>query len=217
MILPQPLSAEVSARIVHDKRALLRHINIYAEMSKELAAGSQELRDNMDRISAKTAALARLVDADRLLQVLQTGGVAVSPVSLRAVVDDGLRKAQKNWGSIMPTVKGQATVAGIAPHLSIAVQELVANSQEHAQAGPVTLSVSEGPQPCLTVTSPSDTPADPSLFEAYAVGSGQKRPGAGLGLFLVRQIAAAHGGSLEALDADDRTFALRMTLPAAHT
>ena len=114
-------------------------------------------------------------------------------------------------------VQGVAEVAGVPPYLAFAVQELLSNVEEFAAEGArVSITLRQEPKPSLEVSHASSVVAEAKFFEPYAVGPGQKRPGAGLGLFMVAQIAAAHGGTCEAIDAGPEAFAVRLTLkPAA--
>ena len=54
------------------------------------------------------------------------------------------------------------------------------------------------------------------IFEKFgrATGDGAARPGTGLGLFIARSIAEAHGGSLEVRSAPQRGATFTLTLPA---
>jgi signal transduction histidine kinase len=53
------------------------------------------------------------------------------------------------------------------------------------------------------------------IFEKFGrVNVGEKsKPGTGLGLFIARSIAEAHGGSLEVRSAPDRGATFRLSLP----
>ena len=56
----------------------------------------------------------------------------------------------------------------------------------------------------------------PQLFEAYQRGSAHRRsPGIGLGLYLCRQIIAAHGGTIELQSVPDQGTIFEFTLPVA--
>jgi signal transduction histidine kinase len=53
------------------------------------------------------------------------------------------------------------------------------------------------------------------IFEKFGrvVGSGTARPGTGLGLFIARSIAEAHGGVLEVQSAPDQGATFTLELP----
>jgi two-component system, OmpR family, sensor kinase len=53
------------------------------------------------------------------------------------------------------------------------------------------------------------------IFEKFGrVSSGQGKPGSGLGLFISRSIAEAHGGSLEVHSTPARGSTFTLNLPA---
>ena len=210
-------SAALASRITHDKKALLRHINIYAEMAKEEALSGDALAEHMDRIIAKTTGVARLMDIERMLGVFAEGALPLARTALHSIVSDVLEKHEDALSGFDVDVRGMAEVAGVPSYLAFAVQELLSNVEEFAAEGArVSITLRQEPAPLLEVSHASSVVAGPEFFEPYAVGPGQKRPGAGLGLFMVAQIAAAHGGTCEAIDAGPEAFAVRLTLkPAA--
>jgi signal transduction histidine kinase len=55
------------------------------------------------------------------------------------------------------------------------------------------------------------------IFEKFgrAAGTGAAKPGTGLGLFIARSIAEAHGGSLDVESAPQAGATFTLTLPAA--
>jgi signal transduction histidine kinase len=62
---------------------------------------------------------------------------------------------------------------------------------------------------------PGIAPEDQRLiFEKFGrATAGGAKPGTGLGLFIARSIAEAHGGSLEVMSAPDRGATFRLELP----
>ncbi|MEU9701896.1 HAMP domain-containing sensor histidine kinase [Streptomyces sp. NPDC047981] len=101
------------------------------------------------------------------------------------------------------------------------VRNLVANAVAHnVPGGSVEVSVDGG---VVTVvnTGPVVDPVDvPGLFEPFRRGEGRDRmgPGAGLGLSIVRSIAAAHGGTVSAVargEGDGGGLVVTVTLPVS--
>jgi two-component system sensor histidine kinase/response regulator len=57
----------------------------------------------------------------------------------------------------------------------------------------------------------------PQLFEPFRRGSTSARDGLGLGLYIVRQIAQAHGGSVEVRSSKEAGTTFHLELPRSHT
>jgi two-component system sensor histidine kinase BaeS len=93
-------------------------------------------------------------------------------------------------------------VDGDAASLARAVQNLIANAIRHGAAGKWVgiRAAAEGRNVAISVEDrgPGIAPRDlPHLFEPFYRGRGADRVrGSGLGLTIVKQIAAAHGGSV---------------------
>lgn len=100
------------------------------------------------------------------------------------------------------------------------LRNLIENALRHG-APPVEIDVrAEGPYVKLTVfdRGPGISDADRErIFEPFyrATVAGEKRPGAGLGLALVRQIARRHGGDVEPVRRDDGAAGFAVSLPKA--
>ncbi len=97
------------------------------------------------------------------------------------------------------------------------VTNLVANAVKHGGRGSVTVSAArEGDTAVLTV---ADTgPGIPSeeqgrIFDAFAQGSRAGGGGLGLGLYIARSIASAHGGEIKVESAEGRGTTFRVELP----
>jgi signal transduction histidine kinase len=88
------------------------------------------------------------------------------------------------------------------------VDNLLLNATRHGRP-PVTVGArGEGSQVVVTVSdSGPGVPRDvlPRLFERFGRSTG----GTGLGLYIVRELALAHGGTVE-YDADENMFAIRL-------
>ncbi|MFE5936928.1 ATP-binding protein [Streptomyces sp. NPDC056470] len=108
----------------------------------------------------------------------------------------GVGRGQEGGGGEGPVVRGSRVLLGQL------VRNLVANAVVHnVPGGSVEVRVDGG---VVTVenTGPVVAPGEvPGLFEPFRRGAGRDRmgPGAGLGLSIVRSIAAAHGGTVGAV------------------
>ncbi|MEM6954077.1 MAG: hybrid sensor histidine kinase/response regulator [Myxococcota bacterium] len=93
---------------------------------------------------------------------------------------------------------------------------LLANALEHGADAPIGVQLRRDGDGLHLRVSNRGEPIDPAslatLFDAFARGR-MDAPGLGLGLFIVRSIADAHGGTVEASsDADATHFSVRMPL-----
>lgn len=118
----------------------------------------------------------------------------------------------------------QATVSvrGTLGGLRRALTSLLDNAIRHARAS-ITVTVSQsGPNAIIEVTDDGpgiDAAVLPRIFDRYAsaAGDGAAESGRrryGIGLALVSEIAARHGGEISAHNADGGGATLRLTLPA---
>jgi signal transduction histidine kinase len=105
--------------------------------------------------------------------------------------------------------------------LAQVISNLVANAVQHGDGSPIRVRLVDGPgQVTLEVHNQGEPiPADsiPRIFEALQRAEGSGGPGVGLGLYIVDQIARAHGGTVEVDSAEGRgtTFRVRLPRPAA--
>ncbi len=102
-----------------------------------------------------------------------------------------------------------------------AVENLLANAVQHAPTGtPVSVGITReesASQPKAVVTISDQGPGIdpvllPRLFERFARSSSST--GLGIGLFLARRIAEAHGGAIEVTSRLRRGTQFRLVLPA---
>ncbi|MFE9135141.1 sensor histidine kinase [Streptomyces sp. NPDC007355] len=136
----------------------------------------------------------RLIDGLLLLARGERGLAEREDVPLGEVV-------QEEYGAAT-VVPGGGVVRGSRVLLAQLVRNLVANAVAYNVPGGVVDVRVEGGVLTVTNTGPV-VPADEvdGLFEPFRRGEGRDRtgPGAGLGLSIVRSVAAAHGGSVRAV------------------
>jgi signal transduction histidine kinase len=166
---------------------------------------------------------------DQLLDFTRSrlgGGFPVRPVTsdlakiCRATIDE---LHAKHPEAVFVLEVSDSCVGNWDPdRLAQLVGNLVANAVDHADSGtPVRVRLSEDDQDVLLqVANQGDPiPAEllPTIFEAFRrrTGANPSR-GLGLGLFIAREIAQAHGGSIHAESvAATRTTTLTVRLPRA--
>ena len=107
-------------------------------------------------------------------------------------------------------------VAGDEAHLRQAICNLVTNAVRHTEPGtPIEVSVRDG-QVVVADQGPGVAEEDlPRVFDRfYRAAAARSKPGAGLGLAIVREAAEAHGGKATA-ESSATGARFRLTLPVA--
>jgi two-component system, sensor histidine kinase and response regulator len=161
---------------------------------------------------------------DQLYEVARArlgDGIRIEPraVDLAAIVHDvvreqGLARADH---AVELTVRGDATGRWDAVQLARAASNLIGNALTHgAREAAVRVTV-DGGDPRRVEVEVWNAGAIPAevvarVFQPFARGPGSTR-GLGLGLFIVQQIVAAHGGQLTFDTSAERGTAFRFALP----
>ncbi len=168
-----------------------------------------ELAEGVDRNAAQ---LRRLLD-----DLLTASRAHMRTLDLRPVelaVDEhleslvaALRNARPDTEVVLDAAPGLVAYADPG-RFGQMVDNLLLNAVRHGQP-PVTVGArAEGNQVVVTVSDAgAGVPREilPRLFERYGTSTG----GTGLGLYIVRELALAHGGTAE-YDAAEKTFAIRL-------
>ena len=159
-----------------------------------------------------------LLDTARLEQGLFT--LAPGVVDLAELVRETAETWRTDSADVAVRAPEELCVAGDPARLRQALENLLSNARQHSPDGvPVSVEVktetrADGRWAVLTVqdAGPGIAPALlPNLFTRFGGGPGSK--GLGLGLYLARGIAEAHGGTLT-VDATPGTGAcFRLALP----
>jgi signal transduction histidine kinase len=168
---------------------------------------------------------------DMIGQVLAYGGMqsrrklAHAPVDISAVIDEAI--ATCRWMADEQSVviethvdRNLPLVDGDAASLARAVQNLIGNAIRHGAAGKWVAIRAAADDRSVVITvedrGPGIAARDlPHLFEPFYRGRGADRVrGSGLGLTIVKQIAAAHGGSVAVDRPKDGGAVFTLRLPA---
>lgn len=206
--------------VSHDLRDPLSAMSMAVETLKraELEPHEERVLSILERTTSHMSAM-----VTQLLDVTRLRGNGVYPlkfeeVDLDALVEDrveSLRAARKC--AAIETVAGRGNgIQADASALRRAIDNLVGNAVRHGDpATPISVRVvqRDGTAEISVTNAGEPIPAErlPTLFEPFTQGTNPHRDGLGLGLYITREIATAHGGTLEVESDESRTcFTLRV-------
>jgi len=211
--------------LAHDMRNYLAPIRGRLELLQRRATreghasnvrDTTELRRAVDRFSQL---ISELLDVARIDQGLFE--VTPEPMDLAALVREEAEAVALPGLLIQVQTDPEVRVVADPARVRQAVANLLANAVQHAPPG-TTVSVSVAyeelkRQVCaVVVVSDQGAGIDPELlprlFERFA--RSPKSVGLGIGLFLARQIAVAHGGNLEVTSSSSTGTRFKLFLPA---
>ena len=200
------------------------------------AAGLLQLRADSDKIAKPVARI--VVSADRLERMIaqlvdvtrvRLGAglpLAAADVDLATVAGAIADEVQAATGVVIPiAVTGDARGCCDRELIAQLLSILIGNACQHGTAGTATLTI-DGSDPAtirIEVGNDGAIPAAilPVLFEPLRAGDGRERraraSGLGFGLYLARQIALAHRGTIRAESIDDARTRVVVELPRAST
>ena len=190
----------------HELRTPLTSLGMDIEVLCRNPELPQPIRDEV--LTAITVEHRRIVTLLKGLQTLARGDAGVMPASTTidaaALADEVVRQAQRRHPDVAYRVSTEpgALVEGWEAGLQLAVGNLLDNAATHGrQGGSVDVSVRRvGSTVWITVS--DDGPGIPAdqhdaMRRRFTRGERPRGPGSGLGLALVDQQAALHGGRLE--------------------
>ena len=211
----------------HELRTPLTSLRINSELlAAEPGLPEAERQEILDRIVAQVAELGQLVTGvtelargdDLPSEDIAQGeepGAAAGEVDFAEVVAAALDGARRDWPRTVFTADLEpCLVCGHAERLKTAVRNLLDNAAKFGPpGGPVEVRLQAGE---LTVRDhgPGIPPGDlPRVFDRfYRAASARGVPGSGLGLSIVRQVAAGYGGTVQAEPAAGGGTLLRFRL-----
>ncbi len=204
----------VSDAIAHDLRTPIARARTKLEESMQHASGEAELRVAMEQGIADLDHISRIFQALLRIAEAEAGArrAAFAPLDLPEV----LRDAAEFYEAVADD-KGQALETDLPSHARMvgdrdlllqAVANLLDNAMKFTpQGGVVRLSAREFEDGSIEVTVADSGPGLPPEDRARAgqrffrADASRNTPGSGLGLSLVRAVAALHGGRVELADA----------------
>ncbi len=238
------LETELRTALETERRAKQSQLDFIAMISHEfltplaiINTTAQQIARNLDAAREKTLArCANLRSAAQRMVALVDEYLSAyrmdtdhAPFQPRAYSSAQLRELLDDLMTDWPDGRVQLHDAGVPESvfcdlqlLRVAVRNLLANADRHTKPGlqfDLEVLTQQHGGLVLRVSNPGEeVPSDevPRLFEKYFRGrQAQQSPGAGLGLYLVRQIASLHGGEtrLESAGRND-LVRFRLSIPA---
>jgi signal transduction histidine kinase len=214
----------------HELRTPLTALSLQARMLSQTAdrvAEPAELRDELQRrvtsVQRQVGRLAALTNSvldltrirsARLRLELESCDLNEVVREVAARFDDGLRTE----GRTLTVSTGQPLLGRWdRTRLEQLLSNLVANAVKHGGPGDVTVSAeASGDTAVITIsdTGPGIPEAEQArVFDAFAQGSRAASGGLGLGLYIARSIAGAHGGRISLASTPGRGTSFRIELP----
>jgi two-component system OmpR family sensor kinase len=212
------------ANASHELRTPLAALQAELELAERHAASAAELRDAIGRGRRDVARLIDLSNGLLDLAAVDEGRPATTEAVdvdelLRDVAGQRRHRAAAQGRELLVRPSG-LTVAADAPAVRRALGNLVDNALVHG-AGEVSVGADSGAGGgCIELWVHDEGALGAGVrpeqaFERFARGpDARNRPGAGLGLALVRGVAQAHGGSAELVDEPAGGVRAVLRLPA---
>jgi signal transduction histidine kinase len=215
--------------MVHDLKnplaALLQYLRL-AEVELRGQPGAAQVREDLAQAEDEGQRLGEMIGDLLAIARLETGPVrlAADPVAvgdlLHAVARSGAPHARER-GVTISVRGGEDLVVRIDRDLSRRLLEnLVANALRHCRTGDrIELAGEADGEGVRLAVRNSGPPVPPAirahLFEKFAPGEAREWSSAGLGLYLCRLVAEAHGGGVALVDAPGWTVSFEARLGGA--
>jgi signal transduction histidine kinase len=213
-----------TAVLGHDLRNPLGVIMMLAELTRRRATDPQ-VRENAERIAEAGESMGRLVrDMLDLARARLAGGFALNPAPI--ALDELLRNIVADFATSHPQRRIDVDIAAPvegrwdADRIAQAARNLIANALQHGTPGePVRIGLRDGAgaRVVLWVENHGEIPRDllGHIFDPFRGGQapGARKDGLGLGLYIVQQIAHAHGGDVVIAPSEGPTTRFELELP----
>lgn len=212
----------------HELKTPLASLQLYVEtLLRGCQRNSVELAEvpgRLEKVRQQGRRLDKLID--NLLDVSRAANtgltLAPEPLDLTELVADGVDRFSSELARAGCAVRLQAPgpLLGLwdRHRLEQVVTNLLANVVSHAPGGPVTIALSSDQGNARLTVSDSGAGIEPQaqaqVFGRFVQAApGRSHGGFGLGLWMVREIAQAHGGSVELASSPGRGASFTVTLP----
>jgi signal transduction histidine kinase len=218
------LQEQLIAVVGHDLRTPLSAISMAVGVLFRRGGLDEKQAQTLSRVSSSSQRMAGIIrdllDFSRARQGLGIP-IARGPLDLRAIAEHALlelQAAHQRQCEIRLKVSGDVLGEGDPARVAQVISNLAGNAVQHGRPeAPVEVAL-EGADDELRISVHNEgppIPADllPLVFEPFRRGQpGEAGDSVGLGLFIVREIVRAHGGSVEVQShpGDGTTFTVRL-------
>lgn len=213
----------------HDLRTPLNAIALLAQGLPETREGDREVSDAAAQIASSANAISQLLNDFLDFAVTRLGSrvpIAPAPMDLAALCREVVSEVRADSAPCEWRVETEGELRGEwdRTRLRQVLSNLVGNAVQHGdRTSPITVSAtSEGSCARLSVHNhgphiPEEL--QPRIFEPFVSGShGETRPGSvGLGLYIAREVVAAHRGWIEVRSTASEGTTFTVTLPRTAT
>ncbi len=213
--------------LAHELRSPLNAIRWLAEVLRSAGddLSPDEIRRAMDSLLRNAGYMGSLLDS-----MMAEADAASPEIRMRprpAKVDDVARKTVEDMAGVLHgrlvavSVEGHTVTMADPERLHQALSALLVNAARYSPAAtPISVRVIGRPHEVEVAVADhcGGLPADPRerLFERHS-GLDHAGEGRGLGLFVARRLARAHGGDLRVSSGPSRGCRFVITLPRAHS
>ena len=184
-------------------------------------AGAYAEADNVTRRRLVELAQTAGASLDRLLADVSATTLRLSRVDLDSIARDATEAAALEGHAVVTLSQGAggAVIVGDAERLRQAFDNLIGNAVGHSPAGATVTVTTRSSGGCVVVevadVGEGIASADLERIFEPGVRATSGRPGSGLGLGVVREIAREHGGEVEVESSPGQGATFRLVLPVA--
>ncbi|MHB8059807.1 MAG: sensor histidine kinase [Gaiellaceae bacterium] len=204
--------ADASHELLTPVTSLQTNLEVLAKAPKLPAAKRKDLiSDLLGELREVRKLVGNLVELAR-----GNGGERRCPVRFDNLVSDCIDQATLRYPKLHYVAELEpTTVEGDPDRLERAVGNLLENAAKWSEEGGLVEIGLSGGELSVRDRGPGIPDEDkPHVFERfYRAAAARGMPGSGLGLAIVREVAEAHGGTVEAADAEGGGALLRLKLP----
>jgi two-component system sensor histidine kinase MprB len=202
----------------HELRTPLTSLRTNMAVLRRHELGPEARTQVLDDLESETRELSDLVNELVELATDRSKDEPATDVQLADVAESVAARARRRSGREVVVDADATVVVGRRQGIERAVSNLVDNAlkfDEHGRA-PVEIVVRDGRITVLDRGPGIDSGDLPHLFDRfYRSVNARSRPGSGLGLSIVREVAARHGGTVFASPREGGGAAIGFTLPVA--